>query len=32
MVKQIITAHDGDITFTTEEGKGTVFVVELPFL
>jgi nitrogen fixation/metabolism regulation signal transduction histidine kinase len=29
MVKQIITAHDGDISFTTEEGKGTQFVVEL---
>lgn len=29
MVKQIITAHDGDISFATEEGKGTEFVVEL---
>jgi signal transduction histidine kinase len=29
MVKQIVTAHDGDISFSTEVGKGTTFVVEL---
>ncbi len=31
MVKQIVSAHDGEISFTTKEGEGTVFVVELPF-
>jgi signal transduction histidine kinase len=32
MVKQIITAHNGDISFTTKEGEGTEFVVELPLV
>ncbi len=30
--KRIIDAHDGLITFTSEEGKGTTFTVKLPIL
>lgn len=30
MVKQIVDAHHGDISFITVEGKGTEFVVKLP--
>ena len=27
---EIIKRHDGDISVTSEEGKGTVFAIELP--
>ncbi|MDG2193467.1 MAG: HAMP domain-containing sensor histidine kinase [Polaribacter sp.] len=30
MIKQIIETYDGTISFTSEEGKGTVFTVTLP--
>jgi nitrogen fixation/metabolism regulation signal transduction histidine kinase len=30
MIKQIIETYDGTISFTSEEGKGTVFTVILP--
>lgn len=30
MIKQIIEAYDGDISFTSKEGVGTVFTVTLP--
>jgi len=30
IVKQIVQLHDGEITVTSEEGKGTTFVVEFP--
>lgn len=30
MVKQIVENHNGSIYFTTQEGKGTVFTIELP--
>jgi signal transduction histidine kinase len=30
MVKQIVEAHKGNISFTTKEHEGTTFVVELP--
>ncbi|CAG5078653.1 sensor histidine kinase [Parvicella tangerina] len=30
MVKQIIDAHHGDISFKTSEGEGTAFIVKLP--
>ncbi|MFH0819251.1 MAG: HAMP domain-containing sensor histidine kinase [Patescibacteria group bacterium] len=30
IAKDIITKHDGDITFTSEEGKGTTFYIKLP--
>lgn len=30
IVKKIIEAHDGSITFTSEEDKGTIFVISLP--
>lgn len=30
MVKQIVDAHHGEISFTTEHGVGTEFVVKLP--
>jgi signal transduction histidine kinase len=31
MVKQMVELHHGTIRFTSEEGKGTSFFVELPF-
>ncbi len=31
MVKQIVNAHQGEIYFSSEVGKGTIFTVELPF-
>ncbi len=30
LVKDLVYLHEGTITFTSEEGKGTVFVVSLP--
>jgi two-component system sensor histidine kinase HydH len=30
VVRQIIAAHDGTITFSSEPGKGTTFTVSLP--
>jgi two-component system nitrogen regulation sensor histidine kinase NtrY len=30
MVKQIVENHNGSIYFTTQEGKGTIFTIELP--
>ncbi len=30
MVKQIIDAHHGDISFNTKQGEGTEFIVKLP--
>lgn len=32
ITKKILQEHDGDITFTSEVGKGTTFVIELPLL
>lgn len=32
IVKRIIEDHDGTITFTSEEGMGTEFVIELPLV
>jgi two-component system, NtrC family, nitrogen regulation sensor histidine kinase NtrY len=29
MVKNIVTSHEGEITFDTKEGEGTCFVVKL---
>jgi len=30
LVRQIISNHGGTITFTSNPGKGTIFVIELP--
>ena len=31
-VKQIVTAHDGEITIESEYGKGTTFKIKLPII
>ena len=30
IVRQIVTAHHGTISYSSEPGKGTVFVISLP--
>lgn len=32
IVYEIVTLHRGKITFTSEEGKGTTFIIELPII
>jgi signal transduction histidine kinase len=32
IAKKIIEAHGGDILFTSQEGKGSEFVVDLPLV
>ncbi|HEY4510559.1 MAG TPA: ATP-binding protein, partial [Candidatus Paceibacterota bacterium] len=31
LARNIVKAHNGEITFLSEEGKGTVFTITLPF-
>lgn len=30
IVKKIVEAHEGDISFTTDANRGTEFVIKLP--